>query len=188
MSDPVINKVTVKGKGDIGTSDEKAIRWVGKTKSGLAVKITIPRAICKDNIELTMAEKDDIINSLEYEGLYTDAALAQDNKDEPWEIEYLSPAASAETDHIVLGLGKFYVGDADSTQDSDFTCVGLTRGGGSFNVEREFREINADGDPGAVSGRIAKEGGRPKLKLSSLEVTKTFALHAAIVTTTEQVS
>lgn len=60
-------------------------------------------------------------------------------------------------------------------------CVGLTRGGGSFVVEREYREITADGDPGAVEGRIHQEGGRPKLKLKALQwLTKIPTLYAGI--------
>lgn len=47
--------------------------------------------------------------------------------------------------------------------------VGLTRGGGGFVVEREYREINADDDPGPVAGRIVLEGGRPKLKFKALQ-------------------
>lgn len=185
MSDPVMKKTTFAGSGSVATTDEIAVRWIGKTKSGNAVKITIPRAICKDNLEVTMAEKDDMVNNLEFEGLYTDTNLAAGTRTEPWSIEYLHlEGSTAETDNIVLGIGKFYTGPADSTADNAFTCVGLTRGGGSFSVEREFREINADGDPGAVSGRIVQEGGRPKLKLSSLEVTKTFALHAGVTATT----
>ena len=49
------------------------------------------------------------------------------------------------------------------------THVGLTRGGGGFVVEREYREINADDDPGPVAGRIVQEGGRPKLKFKALQ-------------------
>lgn len=174
-----MKKTTFTGSGTLADTDEMAVRFVGQTKSGNAVMITLPRAICKDNIELTMAEKDDMVNALEFEGLYNDDDLASDDKTEPWDVVFLHPEdAPATVDNIVLGLGKFYVGDADSTDQTDFECVGLTRGGGSFTVEREFREINADGDPGAVSGRVAKEGGRPKLKLNSLEILKTLALHA----------
>ena len=63
--------------------------------------------------------------------------------------------------------------------------VALTRGGGSFVVEREFREINADGDPGLVKGRIAKEAGRPKLKLVALQwLTKVSDLYSCVTTAT----
>ena len=63
--------------------------------------------------------------------------------------------------------------------------MGLTRGGGSFVVEREFREINADEDPGLVEGRIEKEMGRPKLKLIALQwLTKVDKLYSCITTTT----
>ena len=63
------------------------------------------------------------------------------------------------------------------------TYIGLTRGGGSFVVEREYREINADEDPGPVEGRIVQEGGRPKLKLKALQwLTKVSTLYAGMKT------
>mgnify|MGYP006874857972 CR=1 FL=1 len=46
--------------------------------------------------------------------------------------------------------------------------VALTRGGGSFNVEREAREINADGDRGMVKGRVVYESSRAKLTMNIL--------------------
>ena len=38
---------------------------------------------------------------------------------------------------IILGKGVFSIGD---------TPIALTRGGGQFTVEREVRQIEADGD------------------------------------------
>ena len=63
--------------------------------------------------------------------------------------------------NIVLGRGVFKV---------DEISVGLTRDGGNFSVEYEYREINADGDRGAVKGRIVNEGARAKLAINHLEV------------------
>ena len=84
-------------------------------------------------------------------------------------------------DSIVLGVGKFYVGKSSS----DAVLVGLTRGGGSFVVEREFREISADEDPGAVEGRVLKDSGRPKLKLVALQwLDKVSELYACVTTAT----
>lgn len=62
---------------------------------------------------------------------------------------------------ILLGQGIFKIGT---------TTVGLTRGGGQFTLEREYRPIQADGDKGMVKGRIQQEGSSPKLKFTSLEV------------------
>lgn len=62
---------------------------------------------------------------------------------------------------ILLGYGIFKIGNVD---------VGLTRGGGQFTVEREYREIAADGDRGPVKDRIVIDTSRAKLKLSALEV------------------
>lgn len=62
---------------------------------------------------------------------------------------------------ILLGYGLFYIDDI---------FVGLTRGGGQFTVEREYRKITADGDRGGYKGRITHEGSVPKLKINLLEV------------------
>ena len=53
----------------------------------------------------------------------------------------------------------FYVGS---------TAVALIRGGGQWTVEREYREINADGDRGPVKGRVVMEGSRATLTMNAL--------------------
>lgn len=60
---------------------------------------------------------------------------------------------------VLLGYGIFKVGD---------TPVGLTRGGGSFAVETEYRQIEADGDYGPVEDRITIDSQVAKLKLNAL--------------------
>jgi hypothetical protein len=62
---------------------------------------------------------------------------------------------------IILGDGVFYI---------DGTAIGLTRGGGTFVVEREYRQIEADGDYGPVKGRIRKIRSTAKLTLNALEL------------------
>ncbi len=62
---------------------------------------------------------------------------------------------------IVLGYGVFSIGGVD---------IGLARGGGKFVVEREYRNIAADGDRGPVKGRIVKEGSVAKLTVNALEL------------------
>lgn len=64
-------------------------------------------------------------------------------------------------ENVMLGKGCFYVDDV---------LVGLTRDGGNFSVEYEFREINADGDRGAHKGRIENEGARAKMTINHLEI------------------
>ena len=63
--------------------------------------------------------------------------------------------------NIVLGEGVFAIGTTD---------IGLTRGGGTFTVEREYREIPADGDYGIVKGRLEKVRSIPKLVMNALEL------------------
>lgn len=62
---------------------------------------------------------------------------------------------------IILGDGVFAIGGV---------AIGLTRGGGNFTVEREYREIEADGDFGPVKGRIRKIRSVAKLTVSVLEL------------------
>lgn len=62
---------------------------------------------------------------------------------------------------ILLGKGVFYIGT---------TPIGLTRGGGQFTVEKEIRQIEADGDRGPVKGRVIQDKATPKLIMNSLEV------------------
>lgn len=62
---------------------------------------------------------------------------------------------------IILGQGVFYINDV---------AIGLTRGGGSFSIEKEVRQIEADGDRGPVKGRIVIDKATPKLSVSALEI------------------
>ena len=62
---------------------------------------------------------------------------------------------------ILLGYGVFSIGD---------TKIGLTRGGGQFTIEKEIRQIEADGDRGYIKGRIIQDKSTPKLVMNSLEV------------------
>lgn len=66
----------------------------------------------------------------------------------------------ATADKILLGYGVVSVG---------LTPIGLTRGGSAFTVEREFREIEADGDRGPVEGRIVIDREVAKLTVNALE-------------------
>ena len=61
---------------------------------------------------------------------------------------------------IILGKGVFSIGD---------TPIALTRGGGQFTVEREVRQIEADGDRGPVKGRTVIDKSVPKLIMNVLE-------------------
>jgi hypothetical protein len=63
--------------------------------------------------------------------------------------------------NIILGDGVFSIGS---------TAIGLTRGGGQFQIEREYRQIEADGDYGPVKGRIRKIRSVAKLTLNALEL------------------
>lgn len=169
------------GSGNVEASDYKYVKWVGKTKSGKTIMIELPKAICRSNPDWAFAEKDDTVPEIEFEGVYNDEKLENGDRTEPWKIT-VADGTEPGNGEILLGVGKFYVGADQGTAQG----VGLTRGGGSFVVEREYRDINADDDPGAVEGRIVQDGGRPKLKFNSLQwVTKIANLYAGIKTAVE---
>src|SRR5690625_2044576 len=62
---------------------------------------------------------------------------------------------------IILGDGVLAVGGVD---------IALTRGGGQFTVEREYRQIEADGDYGPVKGRQRKVSSVARLTVNALEI------------------
>ena len=130
----------ITGTGEVTSADFKQVKWEGLTKGGNAVTITLFNAINMGNIDWTFAEKNDVVPSIEFTACYTNTDAASDSTIEPFEVEINGSSVNA-SDGIILGAGKFYIGE---------TLVALTRGGGQFTVEREYREINADGDRGAV--------------------------------------
>lgn len=174
-----VTKLT--GSGSVVDADFKYIKWVGKTKAGQSVTIEMPSAICKSNPDWKFAEKDDTVVELEFEGVYDDDVLATGDRKEPWTVT-IADGAAAGNGEIMLGVGKFYIGSTSL----DAACIGLTRGGGSFVVEREYREIAADEDPGAVKGRIVQDAGRPKLKVTALQwLTKIEKMYTGMTVVTE---
>lgn len=152
------------GAAQVTAADIRYVKWVGKTKGGLPVQIELPEAICRSNPEWTFAEKNETTPAVEFEGLYNDENLEKGDRTEPW-ILTLPDGLTAGNGEILLGVGKFYIGT--SAEDAEY--VGLTRGGGTFIVEREYRDINADDDPGSVRDRVSKDTGRPKLTLTALQ-------------------
>ncbi len=70
-------------------------------------------------------------------------------------------AKVSKTNETLLGEGVFYIGDVP---------IGLTRGGGQFLVEREVRQIEADGDRGNVKGRNVIDKSVPKLVINALQI------------------
>lgn len=148
----------ITGTGVVASGDFKEVKWVGLTKGGNAITIKLFNAINKGNIDWTIAEKNDIVPQVEFEACYDNTNEAASSTEEPFEI-YINGSVVSGADEIVLGAGKFYINN---------TLVALARGGGKFTVEREYREINADGDRGAVKGRVVMESSRPKMQLNAL--------------------
>ena len=168
------------GAGQVTATDYRYVKWVGKTKGGMAIQIELPKAFCRSNPDWKFEEKNETVPELEFEGVYTDEQLAGDDRTEPWALT-LPDGLQEGSGEIILGVGKFYIG----TSSTDAKPVGLTRGGGSFVVEREYRDINADDDPGSVEGRLSKDTARPKLKLNTLQwLSKVANLYPGIIAKT----
>lgn len=168
------------GAAQVEATDVRYVKWVGKLKGGKTVQVELEKAFCRSNPDWTFEEKNETTAEAEFEGLYDDEKLAADDRTEPWKLT-LPDGLQAGNEEMILGVGKFYLG----TTKEDAQLVGLTRGGGSFVVEREFRDIAADDDPGAVAGRISKDSGRPKLKLVALQwLTKVDKLYNCVKTIT----
>lgn len=70
-------------------------------------------------------------------------------------------AKVSKTNETLLGEGVFYIGEVP---------IGLTRGGGQFLVEREIRQVEADGDRGNVKGRNKIDKSVPKLVVNALQI------------------
>lgn len=80
------SKKIVTGTGKVVTSDYQAVvKWTGVTNEGKAVIIKVKNAINLENLDWTMADKDEVINALTYQGCYEDGNMDE----EPWEIEWV---------------------------------------------------------------------------------------------------
>lgn len=170
--------ITVKGTGVVTTNDFKNVTWTGKTKGGKSVVITLNNAINMSNIDLSMVEKDDTVAQLVFSAAYSNtdymASTAGDFQ-EPWQIAYSGAGSDAASECIMLGAGVVAIGGQN---------IALTRGGSQFTVEREFREINADGDRGVVKDRVVIDASRATLTVNALTFLVNMASYFPAITTT----
>lgn len=157
----------IKGNGgNIADSDFHVLTWIGKTKAGVPVKITLKDAINMGNLEWTLAEKNEVVPAIEFEACYDNTNKQADETTAcPWEV-LIDGEANAGAGEILLGLGVFAI---------DGTDVALCRGGGAFKVEREFRPIAADGDKGTVKGRVSLDSEKAKLSMNALTMLTSVA-------------
>ena len=152
-------KVITGNGGNIATDDFHVLTWTGKTKGGNACKITLTDAINKGNIDWALAEKSEVVPSLEFEACYGNTdSQASDSTACPWKVEIDGEVATGAKE-ILLGLGVFAIDEQE---------VALVRGGGQFTIEREFRDIAADGDKGSVKDRVVIDSERAKLTMNVL--------------------
>lgn len=154
--------ITIKGTGIVNTSDFHDVVFTGKTKNGKGVVITLKDAINMSNIDLSMVEKDDTVAQLVFSATYSNTdymAATTGDMEEPWSIQYAGGTTDTAAGTILLGAGVISIGGVD---------VALTRGGNQLVVEREFREINADGDRGVVKDRVVMDASRATLTTNAL--------------------
>lgn len=162
---------TITGTGSVVSGDFKTVKWEGLTKGGNAITITLENAINMGNIDWTVAEKNDVVAQVVFTSCYNNTDAASASNAETWKVE-IDGALSAGASEIMLGAGKFTIGS---------NTVALTRGGGQFTVTREYRRINADGDRGAVKGRVVMEGSEATLTLNALTIlTKIDDLYSSL--------
>ena len=90
MTETTENSVTtntVKGGWSIDSNDYHTVKWVGKTKDGKSVIIKLFNAINLDNLDWALADKDEVVGSVTFEGTYP-----EDCKEgyEPWEVTWVA--------------------------------------------------------------------------------------------------
>lgn len=84
---------TLTGTGKIDDAqDYHTVTFEGETKDGREVVIEIKNAINLDNIEWTFKDKDDIIDSVNFEGTYDPEA--EDPYAENWTVSYKTAATA----------------------------------------------------------------------------------------------
>lgn len=169
-------KVITGNGGNIASKDFHVLTWTGKTKGGNACKITLENAINKGNLDWALAEKSEVVPALEFEACYNNAdSQADETTTCPWKIE-IDGEVGTGAKEILLGLGVFAIDDVE---------VALVRGGGQFTIEREYRDITADGDKGSVKDRVVIDTERAKLKLNVLTMlTSIKSMYPALSETT----
>ena len=169
---------TITGNGGIITeTDWHVLTWTGKTKGGVACKITLENAMNRGNLDWTLAEKDEVVPALEFMAHYDNGDKQADETTKcPWNIVLDGEVVSGSKE-ILLGLGVFAIDDVD---------VALCRGGGKFTVEREFRDIAADGDKGPAKDRVSLDKEVAKLSMNVLTMlTSIKAMYPALTEATE---
>jgi hypothetical protein len=76
----------VEATSNISVSDYVEVTWIGQTKDGREVIITLRNAINMDNVDLSMVDKEEIVASVTYTGTYDEL----DRLSEPWSVEYIN--------------------------------------------------------------------------------------------------
>lgn len=76
----------ITGAGDIRMDDYHTVEFVGYTKDGREVIITVENAINLENIEFEVKEKSEVIDKCTFTGTYPEDFSIDY---EPWSIEYI---------------------------------------------------------------------------------------------------
>ncbi|WP_297634773.1 hypothetical protein [uncultured Clostridium sp.] len=90
--DEANTKTKVTGTSKITEKDFNATcSWIGKTKNGKEVIITIHDAINLENLDWGLADKDEVVGTLTYTACYDDAMTEAEKEEyEPWEVEWIN--------------------------------------------------------------------------------------------------
>ena len=165
-----MKKIT--GNCTIAEADYHNYTFIGITKGGRPIKITVKDAINLENIDLTFQDKDEVVPQVTATATYEETNRTGANG-EPWEIDY-----EGDPSNIVLGEGVVKIDDGEEL---------ICRGGGKFTLEREYRQISADGDKGPVKGRIRITQSVAKLQMNVLTfLASTTKLYPALEETDEK--
>lgn len=72
------------GKADIEDADYSTVTWTGKTVGGRSVVITLSNAICLENIDFSLVDKEEIVPAVTFTAAYLESARTT----EPWNVVF----------------------------------------------------------------------------------------------------
>lgn len=83
-SETTPTKHTMTGTLSIAAGDYNDVKWVGKTKDGKAVTITVKNALNMDNLEWKLEDKNEVVPKLNFTATYEETTLSTP----PWNVVF----------------------------------------------------------------------------------------------------
>lgn len=132
-------------KAEIEDADyQDNVVWAGRTMTGKAVTIDIQNGLNLDNIEWSFIDKDEVVPTCTYEGMYDNATRTK----EPWNVTWV-------TNGITVDAANSTVIAENSPQPADdFIEVTITLKDASSNLIIDAELIDFSFDYGAAVGTI----------------------------------